>query len=128
MLKKVIFVGLGGALGALMRYSFLVIFPDIPGAFPYTVFAENMIGSFLLGFILILVSNKWKPSWPARSFLGTGLLGSFTTFSSFSLDIVKLIDGDNALIALMYLMLSIMVGLSSAFTGMMLARKLGGPS
>lgn len=111
-----------------MRYSFMITFPHVSGEFPYTVFAENIVGSFLLGFILVLLSRKWNPSWPVKSFLGTGILGSFTTFSTFSMDLVNLIDGGHAITALTYLGLSIVLGLSSAFGGMILARKLGGPS
>lgn len=124
MLNKIIWVGFGGALGALLRYGFMVVFPYVPGNFPLTIFAENMAGSFLLGFVLILAGKRWKPSWPARSFLGTGLLGSFTTFSNFSMDLVSLIAETSAVTALAYLILSITVGLASAFAGMRAARTL----
>ncbi|MEX1122159.1 MAG: CrcB family protein [Balneolales bacterium] len=126
MFQKVIMVGLGGALGALLRYSFLVLFPYIPGAFPYTVFMENMIGSFLLGFILIVFRNKWKPAWPARAFFGTGLLSSFTTFSNLTMNLVTLTGEGHIITAVAYMMASVLAGLACAFWGMMLARKWGG--
>ncbi|MEX0928348.1 MAG: CrcB family protein [Balneolales bacterium] len=128
MVKKTIMVGLGGAIGAMLRYGFILIFPPVEGAFPLTIFAENMVGSFLLGLLVSLAGKRWKPSWPAQSFFGTGLLGSFTTFSNFSMELVALIDGGQSVAALVYVMLSIIAGLASAFAGLAAGSRLGGPS
>lgn len=119
-------IGIGGSIGALLRYGFIIAYPAPQYAFPLTIFTENMAGSFLLGFLLVITANWWKQKGLRMSFFGTGLLGSFTTFSTFSLNIVNLIDTGNISVAVGYLLLSTLGGLLAAFIGMMLAYKLGG--
>jgi fluoride exporter len=84
-LPFVLAVGAGGAIGAVMRHAFIMAFPRQAGAFPFVTFAENVVGSFLPGVVLIsllrapALAARWRP------FLATGVLGSFTTFSNVAL-------------------------------------------
>jgi len=123
-LPYVLAVGAGGAIGAVMRHAFMVAVPSQMGAFPMVTFAENVVGSFLLGVVLIsllrapALGARWRP------FLATGVLGSFTTFSNVSVQVVELATGGAAATAVLYLSLSIALGLSSAAAGIVLGVRL----
>ncbi|CAN5630682.1 CrcB family protein [soil metagenome] len=123
-LKNIFAVAAGGAIGATLRYSFIVAFPVVPGSFPLTIFTENIAGAFLLCLVLTLVLEHWRWRWDIRPFLTTGILGSFTTFSNLSLDIVALGRDGWLLIALGYSAASVAVGLLFAFLGIWVARRL----
>jgi fluoride exporter len=103
-----------------MRHAFMAAFPHEVGAFPFVTFAENVVGSFLLG--VVLISLLRAPSLDARwrPFLATGVLGSFTTFSNVSVQFVELAAHGAALTAVLYLSLSIAIGLSAAAIGIAL--------
>jgi len=118
-LKTVLAVAAGGALGTGLRYGLGVSFPTPPGAFPYVTFFENVLGSFLLGAFLTVAAN-WKRGAVYRSLLGTGVLGSFTTFSALSLALVQL----EAPVALLYGASSLLVGLLAASSGVWVTRQL----
>jgi fluoride exporter len=122
--KNILWVAAGGAIGASLRYGFILAFPTDPGAFPLTIFLENISGAFLLGLILTLVLERWHLSWDIRPFLTTGILGSFTTFSNVSLDILVLGSGGWPLTALGYGVASIAAGLTAALLGILIARRL----
>jgi fluoride exporter len=100
-----------------MRYAFLMIFPGEGGAFPLVTFSENVIGSFLLGVVLIsllrapTLGARWRP------FLATGVLGSFTTFSNVSVQVMEMVAQGAAATAILYLSLSMALGLSAAAIG-----------
>lgn len=90
-------VSAGGAVGALTRYGLSDTFPAEPGRFPVTSFAINVSGAFVLGLLLEwLVRHRTLDHW-ARFFVGVGVLGAFTTFSTFATEIVVLArDGHSA--------------------------------
>jgi fluoride exporter len=121
-------VAAGGALGATLRHAFLVAFPPVPGAFPATIFVENVVGAFLLGLVATLLLERWRPRWDLRPFLCTGLLGSFTTFSNVSLDLWVLGTDGRAGVALIYAGASVVAGLAAAVAGMVVARRVSGGS
>lgn len=115
---------LGGCLGGLLRYAFVFLFPNSEGEFPLTIYLENISGAFLLGFamtVLIRRAASQSPAWAA--FFCTGVLGSFTTFSNFSLDVVRLGLGGETLLATVYLVSSVACGLMAALLGVLLARQ-----
>jgi len=120
----VLAVGAGGAIGAAMRHAFMLAFPGQTGAFPLVTFAENVVGSFLLGVVLIsllrapALGDRWRP------FLATGVLGSFTTYSNVSVEVVELAVGGASATAVLYLFLSIALGLSAAAAGIVLGVRL----
>jgi CrcB protein len=118
----VVAIALGGALGALMRFGLAELFPVEPGAFPTTTFAENMIGCFGLGLVLTLLLERWRGLRYARPFLCIGLLGAFTTFSSFAVEADHLIDGGQAGLAFGYVLASVVGGVALALAGVVAAR------
>ncbi len=96
-------VGLGGVLGAVARYGLGLWWPTASGAFPWTTFVINVVGCFLIGVLLVLVSEIFTPHRLIRPLLGTGVLGGFTTFSTYAVDAQRLVDGRHAGTALVYL-------------------------
>lgn len=100
-----------------------MVFPTPAGQFPWTTFAENVVGAFLLGWLLVWVLERWRPTRRVQPFLCTGILGSFTTFSNFSVEWVALSTGEQPWLAVMYLLASMAGGLVAALLGVTLARR-----
>jgi CrcB protein len=84
-------IALGGSLGALARYGLSVAFPAAPVGFPWATFGINVSGSLLIGALAVFVSRHNRPL--LRPFAGVGVLGGFTTFSTYVVDIQRLVDG-----------------------------------
>lgn len=119
-------VALGGACGCVCRYYLSVWMTTCCGrAFPYGIFIANILGSFLIGLLMMLVVHKWQLSEAWRLAILVGFLGGFTTFSSFSLDAVQMFQDDVWLRALIYIVLSVLLSVLAAFLGILLAQKLG---
>lgn len=119
-------VAAGGAVGAPLRYAFVLLFPPDPGQFPVVTAAENLIGAFLLAFVLTAMLGRWRFLEPYRLFLGTGILGSFTTFSTLSLELVQLLQAGAFGTAALYALSSLGGGVLAAVAGIVSARKLLG--
>ena len=115
-------VALGGAMGASGRYAFARFLP----AFQYPLATQciNVLGSFLIGVLFVQISGRLGADHPAWALLGIGLLGGFTTFSTFSLDAVRLIEQDRIGLALVYVGSSVALCLVAAALGLMLGRRL----
>ena len=92
-------IALGGVIGSLSRYGLAEGFPHAAGSFPWAAFATNVAGCLLIGILLALLTPLSHPL--LRPFLGTGILGGFTTFSTFAVDTDKLLP-DHATVALLY--------------------------
>ena len=89
-----ILVGVGGALGSMARHGVNHLIQSRLSALPFGIFTINVVGSVAIGVVAGLVaSGRWSASVEARTFLVVGVLGGFTTFSSFSLDTLTLIRG-----------------------------------
>jgi fluoride exporter len=115
-------IGLGGALGSLLRYLAQTrLQAAVGGLFPWGTLSVNLIGSALIG-----VLGGWFLVTPfshnLRVFLMVGILGGFTTFSSFSLDILTLLREGHGRIAMLYVLISNMAGLGLACGGFLAAR------
>ncbi len=107
-IRTLLFVAVGGMIGAASRWGLLEILPD-NSSWPWQIFIVNMIGSFVLG---VVVSKPFQRlSLRSISALATGLCGSFTTFSMFSLDLAELLRSNQISIAVTYLGSSIIGGL-----------------
>nr|WP_044201361.1 fluoride efflux transporter CrcB [Oscillochloris trichoides] len=116
-------IAIGAALGANLRYVISVWASQRLGAsFPYGTLMINLLGCFLIGVILSLANNRLQLSEPMRLFLVTGLLGGFTTFSSFGYETYSLINSGNWLAAIMYASTSMIVGLIAVFVGVGVGR------
>lgn len=123
MMKTLIFVALGGALGASCRYGVGVAATHLgSGQFPWGTFTVNIAGSFILGVLAAAMTFSWSPSPELRAFLVVGLLGGFTTFSAFSLDAVLLIERDRLGLAAVYLMGTVAISVAGLFAGLKLTR------
>ena len=125
-MQAYLLVGLGGGVGAMMRYGFgLSVGRFHSGPFPLGTFGVNIIGSLLMG-LLVGILAKTTPGWQpeARLLLATGLLGGFTTFSSFSLDIVTLIERGQLITASFYAVASMIIAVLALFVGLWFTRTL----
>lgn len=125
-MERYLLVALGGALGSLLRYGFGAWVQGLAGpGFPYSTLFINALGSFLLGLVVGL-SLEGALSGEARLFLAMGVLGGFTTFSTFSYETVLLLQDGEWSKALLYVLLSVLLGLSLAFLGYRLGGALVG--
>lgn len=114
-------VALGGALGSVARYlSVAALGRLLPGGFPYGTLAVNVIGSFLMGLLVVWLAERG--AMRAAPFLMTGILGGFTTFSAFSLDAIRLWQDGDPRAAALYVSLSVGSALLALVCGMVLAR------
>ena len=122
-MNQLIAVACGGALGALLRYL-LQTSLVYSGKFPMAIFIANVIGSLLMGVLFVLLQEKSLFAEWLRPFLMVGLLGAFTTFSTFSLDTIRLLETGQVMTALSNVILSVVVAIGAAYVGVTLARML----
>jgi fluoride exporter len=123
-ISKILSVGIGGAFGAVARYL-INISPlnNVFAKFPFPTFVINVVGSFLIGFFLILLTDKINVSDNFRMAVIIGFLGAFTTFSTFEIEIFGLVKDRSFISAFIYLFLSVAVGFIGVLAGIWLARK-----
>jgi CrcB protein len=125
---RVAAIAAGGSLGTLARYGVGRALVPAPLGFPWPTFAVNVAGSFLLGFILVLVVERWPPTRFVRPFAVIGFCGGFTTFSTMAVEIAQRGQHGKVGIAALYLMASLAAGLAAVALGMTAARSgLGRP-
>jgi CrcB protein len=123
-LTKILFVALGGALGAVSRYAFSASpLNSVFEKFPFPTFLVNIIGSFLIGFCLIILSDKFAVSDNIRLLVFVGFLGAFTTFSTFELEIWTLVKEGHYVSSLVYVVSSVVVGFAGLLAGVWLGRQ-----
>jgi fluoride exporter len=120
-------IGIGGALGAMLRHGVNVSATRLLGAgFPYGTIIVNIAGSFLMGLLIAWLARRMGGSSnELRLFLATGFLGGFTTFSAFSLDAVVLYERGDIAQAGLYIAISVIVSIGALFAGLLLMRSLG---
>ncbi len=121
---KLLFIALGGALGSLARYGASGLAQQkYNGVFPVGTLTVNLVGSFLIGLLWGLAENSTlNPN--VRTFLFVGILGGFTTFSTFSLETLNLLRDGEFKLALVNVLLNNLVGIVLAFVGLMLAKNI----
>lgn len=108
----------GGALvGASARWAVAEVAPARAGRFPWSTFAINVTGSFLLGLVLARLAVRPSRSPHLRALLGTGVLGAYTTMSTYAIEVVLLVDGGHASTALTYALASVVAGVGAAIAG-----------
>jgi CrcB protein len=118
-------IAMGGALGSLLRFAAVsYLTPLFNNRFPFGTFVVNLSGSFLIGIAYVLLVEKTTLSAEWRLFFITGVLGGYTTFSAFSLEILQLWQGGHLVNAFAYASSSVVSGLLMAFVGMALAQKI----
>ena len=125
-MDKLILVAAGGAVGAVARYlTGLAALRSLGAAWPYGTLAVNVVGGFAMGLLAALLAARGgadQDRW--RLLLGVGVLGGFTTFSAFSLEVAMMIERREWASAFTYSMVSVMASVVALFAGMMLARRL----
>ena len=116
-------VAVGGALGAVSRYSFgLVALALIGNRFPWATLGVNVVGSFLIGLAAVLIGDRIVDGELWQPLVIVGFLGAFTTFSAFSLDTLLLLQQGNYNSAMAYMFGSVALCLGATVAGMQLAK------
>ncbi|MFT4294952.1 MAG: CrcB family protein [Micropruina sp.] len=118
----------GGAVGTAVRAALESAFPAQPGGWPWATFAINLTGSFLLGLLLETLSRRGPDAGLRRYLrlgLGTGVMGGYTTYSSFAVESVRLLGlgGGAIVVGIGYALGSVALGLAAAFAGMWVATR-----
>ena len=109
---------LGGGLGSVLRYLTKVLCDKVlPLSYPWGTFSVNIIGSFVLGFLFFHFLNKSEVDTSVKLFFTIGLTGGFTTFSTFSLDIVNLIKNDQLGLCILYILASVLLSVLAIYAG-----------
>ncbi|HEX4130500.1 MAG TPA: fluoride efflux transporter CrcB [Pirellulales bacterium] len=113
-MKHVLLVALGGSVGALARYfgGGWVLHRTVDWRFPASTFAVNLAGCVVAGLLTGMIEKRGWFSADARLFLFTGFLGGFTTFSAFGIDTISLLRRGNTVVALAYVLSSVIAGLA----------------
>jgi fluoride exporter len=121
-MKLVLMIGIGGFIGTISRYLLsLLIQNKFLSTFPYATLGVNIIGCFLIGIVYAL-SDRGNVTVEWRLFLATGILGGFTTFSSFSNDTISMLRDAQYGSALLYVGFSVFIGLLATIGGIFLIK------
>ncbi|WP_330335102.1 CrcB family protein [Streptomyces sp. NBC_00536] len=116
-------VAAGGAVGASARYAVGLLWPTAPGAFPWATLWINAAGCALIGVLMVLISEGGRSAHPlVRPFLGVGVLGGFTTFSTYAVDFARLLDAGAARTALAYAGLTVVAALGAVWAAARVTR------
>jgi CrcB protein len=116
-------VGIGGALGSILRFWIGGFMSDRLGLrFPYGTFFVNCTGSFLIGFIVTILAERthWSPNW--RYLIPIGFIGGYTTFSTFELEVFRSFQDGELLVAGLNVVLSVVIGFASVWLGVIAGR------
>lgn len=115
-------IAAGGALGSLGRWALSAALPHAAGSFPWATWIENITGGLVLGALMVLILDFWPPRRYLRPFLGVGVLGGYTTFSTYMLDTRTLLAAGRLGTAVIYLFGTLLGGLLAVWTGIITTR------
>jgi fluoride exporter len=113
----------GGFLGAIARAALVEALPHDPGEWPWATFAVNVVGAFLLGYFVTRLQERLPLSAYRRPFLGTGLCGALTTFSTMQLELLRMLDGSHLALAAGYAAASLGAGFLAVAAATNLVRR-----
>jgi CrcB protein len=116
-------VALGGGIGAAVRYGASLHWPVATDGFPWTTLCVNMVGCAVIGVFMVIISDVWAAHRLVRPFFGTGVLGGFTTFSTYAVDIQRLVDAGEARSALAYLAATLLAALAAVWLAVTATRR-----
>ncbi len=123
--SKIVAIAVGGAFGSVVRYLINISpLASVFEKFPFPTFLINIAGSFLIGFFLIVLSDRFETSEVLRLAIMVGFIGAFTTFSTFEMEIYGLMKEGETLTAFTYLFLSVAVGFVGLLGGIWLGRQI----
>lgn len=122
-MKQVLFVGLGGAAGSMLRYlTSVVTLKYYSASFPLATLVVNVVGCFFAGLIFGSITQETADAQNLKVLLLTGFCGGFTTFSAFALENVRLMNSGNLSTAIVYTVVSLVAGLLAAWLGLSVVR------
>lgn len=125
MLKTLLLIAAGGAIGAVMRFLTQATVYEIAGrGFPYGTLTVNVLGSFLMGLLSIFLVEKFNLSAEWHLAILVGVLGSFTTFSTFSIETLVLFEQGDLFKAMTNILLSVTLCIVSVWVGAYLAKQI----
>ena len=128
-MKELLLVAGGGALGAVARYLVYILAGHLLGTgFPFGTLIVNVVGSFAMGILVEGMALAWTVSPAARLFLAVGVLGAFTTFSTFSMDVAVLYERGRLGLAALYIAASVVCSVGALFLGLYMMRRLYAPA
>ncbi len=116
-------IAVGGALGTAARWSLARALPHSPDEFPWSTLLANVVGCFALGVLMVVVVERLPSSRLVRPFFGTGLLGGFTTFSTYAVDTRDLLAAGRPALAAAYLLATLVLGLLAVVAALRLAER-----
>lgn len=119
-------IALGGGLGALARYGLAHLMPTRPGHFPWATFVTNVVGCLLIGVLMVLVTEVLPAHRLVRPFFGVGVLGGFTTFSTYAVEIRGLLSPGTVVLAFGYLAGTLVACLLAVLAGVWVTRAITG--
>ncbi|MBN9653350.1 fluoride efflux transporter CrcB [Halobacillus sp. GSS1] len=119
------YVGIGGMIGASLRFLIGEWLKNPDQWFPYSTLTVNLTGSFILAWFTMGIVEKFSLSSKWKAALGTGLVGSYTTFSTLSMDAVSIYERGDVILSFLYIALSISGGLAFSLLGFTLGRRWG---
>ncbi len=123
MISTIGAVAAGGAIGAVLRHGVNVMSTHLWGTdFPWATLTVNILGSFVMGLLIAVFAHFWQPPQEIKLFLVTGLLGAFTTFSAFSLDVSVLWERGALLATSGYVLASVVLSVAALFAALLIVR------
>jgi fluoride exporter len=117
---------LGGALGALARWAVGLALPSSTGSWPWATLTVNLLGCLLIGVLLAVLDARRPDDDRLRTFLGAGVLGGFTTFSAFAVEVAGLLRVGSPTMAVAYVAVSVLGGLVAVAAGLRIGGLVGG--
>ncbi|MGL4306888.1 MAG: fluoride efflux transporter CrcB [Mycobacteriaceae bacterium] len=115
-------IAAGGAIGALSRYGIAQLIPSDSGLFPWATFITNILGCLAIGILMVALAHTSPPPTLLRPFMGVGVLGGFTTFSTYTVDVHQLLINHHTFLALSYAAGTIIGALLAVTCGTLCAR------
>ena len=119
-MKIILYIALGGSLGAILRY----LLSNVILTGPLGIFLCNVIGSFFMGYAVGILSVKYNISDEISKFIMVGLLGSFTTFSSYALNIYEMLEKNMIMFSIVYSTLTFFLTILALYLGIYISRNL----
>lgn len=124
-MQHILYIAIGGAVGSVLRYLVSIGIHTLLGrSFPYGTLTVNVVGSFAMGILYIILIERLSDSVELRAVILIGLLGAFTTFSTFSIETFNLLESGEHLKAVLNVLLSVVICLLATWAGILIGRQL----